>query len=81
MRTGMLRRLLEDKKATNGWEGNLAQLSTLICLGFWSQGDGNRVHLNPNASYCTTEEYVNDIGHFDIPVPGALVDMFHKESI
>ena len=81
IRVGMLRRLLQDSKATNGWESNLTRLSALVSLGFWSQGDGNRVHLNPNASYCTTEDYVNDIGRFDIPVPGALINMFQKESI
>jgi len=81
IRVGMLRQLLTESKATNGWESNLTRLSALVSLGFWAQGDGNRVHLNPNASYCTTEEYVNDIGKFDIPVAGALVNMFHKESI
>lgn len=81
IRVGMLRKLLDEQHATNGWEGDLAQLSTLISLGFWKQGDGNRVHINPNATYCTTEKDVNDIGHFSFPSPGGLIDMFHKEAI
>lgn len=81
MRVGMLKQLLANSDINNGVEEDLVQMSTLLSLGFWKQGDGNRVHINPNASYCTTEKYVNDIGKFQFPSPGTLVDMFHKESI
>lgn len=83
VRVGMLKRLLDGQDAVNGWEKDLEYLSTRISLGFWAQGDGNRVHINPNSSYCTTEDSVNNIGKFDpgIEKIDALLGMFHKESI
>lgn len=60
---------------------DLIKFSTELSLAFWQQGDGNRVHLNPNTTYVTTEDYVNDIGSF-IPTNNPnLTSMFKKESI
>ncbi len=80
MRVSMLKAVLNSMKASNSWENDLVFLSCQLSLGFWKQGDGNRVHINPNATYLTTEESVNDIGHFD-PQPGSLGEMFSRESI
>lgn len=80
IRVSMLKTALAEMKASNSWEKDLVYLSTMLSLAFWSQGDGNRVHINPNTTYVSTETYINDIGHF--PHEGAkLVDMFRKESI
>lgn len=59
---------------------DLVKLSSELSIAFWRQGDGNRVHLNPNTTYVTTEDYVNDIGNFEIN-PGKLIGMFTKELI
>ena len=84
-----LQSLLDNLKPNNSWENDLVYFSTQISLGFWRQGmgsgrsagsSGNRVHLNPNATYVTTEDYVNDLGKFD-PEAGDLVGMFAKEVI
>ncbi len=45
-----------------------------------SESLGNRVHINPNATYVTTEESVNNIGQFDLET-SELMNMFAKESI
>jgi hypothetical protein len=59
---------------------NLIELSTMLSIAFWSQGDGNRVHINPNSTYVTTESYVNELSA--VPVDGlALLDKFKRESI
>lgn len=80
IRVSMLRKALSDLKAVNGMENDLLYLSTKLSLSFWEQGDGNRVHVNPNTTYVTTDESVNDIGRFDIK-PEGLVSMFKRESI
>ncbi len=80
MRMGMLTQALQDLNMKNGAEQNLVELSTVLSLAFWQQGDGNRVHINPNSAYVTTEDYVNDITKMDHD--GAkVIDMFRKESI
>lgn len=80
IRTNMLRDALKTIDAKNSWEDDLVFLSTQISLAFWRQGDGNPVHINPNTTYVTTEEYVNDIGEFELEAKD-LVEMFKKESI
>ena len=59
---------------------DLVYFSTIISLAFWRQGDGNRVYINPNTTYVSTEEYINDIGKFDSD-GGDLVEMFKREGI
>lgn len=81
MRKKMLGEALKSEGINSTKDMNLVELSTRLSLAFWQQGDGNRVHINPNASYVTTEDYVNDIGKFDSKVGQNLVDMFKKESI
>lgn len=81
IRVKMLRntlKLLQDYEKKG--KDDLVKLSTDISLAFWRQGDGNRVHLNPNAVYVTTEEYVNDLGRFDVDIKD-LAGKFDRESI
>lgn len=80
IRVSMLTRVCSDLKLSNGVEQNLIHLSTVLSLAFWSQGDGNRVHINPNTTYVSTEDYINNIGK---PIEQAkeLKDKFLRESI
>lgn len=80
VRVNMIGALLLNMKPNTSWENDLVFLSTQVSLGFWRQGDGNRVYINPNATYLTTEEYVNDLGKFDANA-GDLKKMFVRESI
>ena len=80
IRKSMLIAALADLKPNNSWEKDLVFLSTQLSLTFWRQGDGNPVYINPNTTYVTTEDYVNDIGKFDSGA-GDLVNMFARESI
>lgn len=61
-------------------EQDLVTLSTKLSLAFWRRGDGNRVHINPNAVYVTTEDYVNDLGRFPAKADD-LLEKFGRESI
>ncbi len=82
IRTNMLREALETLADENmsELEDDLVKLSTELSLAFWRQGDGNPVHINPNTTYVTTEQSVNDVSKFDSK--GAdLAGMFKKESI
>lgn len=76
----MLRVLLDDGDFRGQYDHDLVELSTRLSLGFWRQGDGNRVHINPNGTYVTTESYVNDLGKFD-PKATDLMEMFERETI
>lgn len=80
IRVSMLHKALMDIKATSSMEKDLVYYSTVLSLAFWSQGDGNRVHINPNTTYVSTEDYINGIGK---PVEQAKVlkDKFLRESI
>ena len=89
IRTVTLQKMLDELDLLNGIEKDLVLFSTQLSLGFWRHGlnygkavgsGGCLVHINPNATYVTTEDYVNDLGKFD-PKAGDLVDMFHGESI
>lgn len=80
MRTSMLIEALKETEANPTWEDDLVFFSTKLSLAFWQQGDGNPVHINPNTTYVSTEEYVNDIGKFEHDGEGLLA-MFKKESI
>lgn len=76
----MLGTLLSKLKWSGNIEEDLVKLSSELSLGFWEQGDGNRVHINPNSTYCTTEEYVNDLSFFN-PSHSALLGKFEREVI
>lgn len=82
IRTNMLQDLKADFKECE----DLIELSTRVSLAFWRGGDGgdyhqgHRVHINPNTTYVTTEEYVNDLGEFD-PEASDLMEFFRREGI
>lgn len=89
--TKMLIDLLHNLDASNGWEKDLNYLSNQISLGFWAGGIkpddrhpsgqvGKRVYINPNSTYVTTENYVNELVPYD-PRMNDLMEMFRKESI
>lgn len=81
IRVSMLKKTLPGLELNNTWVNDLVFLSSQLSLAFWRQGDGNRVHINPNTTYVTTEFYVNDISKFDPNAENKLVDMFRKEAI
>lgn len=87
IRTKMLRQAIEDLGANISWKNDLVFLSTQLSLAFWRQGrgghkdqNGNPVYINPAVTYVTTEDYVNDIGQFDLDIID-LMSKFNKESI
>lgn len=85
IRTNMLKEALSKLKLANGIEQDLVYMSTVISLHLWLQGDGNRIYINPNTSYVSTEDYINGI----LPIPDSsieeqvkkLLPMFRRESI
>jgi hypothetical protein len=82
IRVAMLKKLLEvgTVPGVANIGTDLTKLSMVMSLGFWRQGDGNRVHINPNATYVTTEKYVNEL--CDAPDDVAdLLKKFESESI
>lgn len=80
IRVSMLKKVLKDLKSMPPRNEDLVLFSTILSLAFWRQGDGNRVHLNPNATYLTTEDYVNDLGRFTVDSDD-LIEKFERESI
>jgi hypothetical protein len=85
IRIGMLKKLIDIEKPIKTIQKDLSYLSTLLSIGFWSQGQGNgignMVYINPNAGYCTTEEYVNDIAHVPVEIPENIIKMFKSQVI
>lgn len=89
IRVSMLQQALKDLGVNDTWTADLVFLSTQLSIAFWRQGsngiakkvqNGNPVYINPNVTYVTTEDYVNDIGKFDVDILD-LQDKFVKESI
>lgn len=80
IRVSMLKQIMKQPGFLKAADKDLVLFSTMLSLGFWRQGDGNRVHLNPNAVYVTTEGYVNDLGAFDVDADD-LLEKFERESI
>lgn len=78
IRTGMLQKALVSSGANPSWQEDLVFMSTMLSLEFWRRNW--MINIAPNSAYCTTEEYVNDIGKFELEING-LVEKFAKESI
>lgn len=85
IRVSMLRKYLDQYVPD---DKDLITFSVLLSLGLWDQGKGKsksegslgyRVHINPNATYVTTDDHVNEIGQFDLDP--TIEKMFEKESI
>lgn len=66
IRVSMLKKLLGNLDISNAWWDDLTSLSAKLSIGFWMQSDGNRVHINPNATYCSTDERINDINNVQL---------------
>lgn len=81
IRVNMLKKILKDAHFAKhfGVEDDLVYLSSKLSLAFWDRG--HRVYVNPNATYLTTEQYVNDVGHFDTPMASDTMNLFSRESI
>lgn len=78
VRMTMLRAFLERNHVSKDYRTNLVRLSSVMSFDAWQHG--GRIHINPNMTYVTTEDYVNDLS--ETPSPSQdLVDTFHKESI
>lgn len=91
IRTVSLKRILKGL-TINNLEADLVYYSLLISLGIWQSGIttdpkhplgqlGTQIYMNANVSYCTTEDYVNDIGYFDEVLDNNLLSLFTRESI
>lgn len=89
MRVKMLVKLMDTMKLPANYMADLVYFSTLISLGFWRQGmgkgkdalgTGNRVYINPNSTYVTTESYVNDISNIAVEIDD-IKQIFKRESI
>lgn len=88
MRTSSLKRLFLPQDT----DKDLVYYSSQISLHAWDRGItvdakhpdgqlGTQVYINPQSTYVTTEDYVNDMGKFDQAVEGQLMTLFTKESI
>lgn len=92
IRTSSLKKLLKSLKLPESAPEDLIYYSSMISLKGWSNGVsfdekhpdgqlGSQINLNPNVTYATTEEYVNDLSDFAEPLNENLVGLFEKESI
>lgn len=91
IRTSSLKRIIKNLRI-DGLENDLIYYSSMVSLGIWNQGItsspkhkegqlGTQIYVNPNVSYCTTEDYVNDVGRYDETFDDRLITLFNRESI
>lgn len=83
MRLSTLKRVLENNRKDHiigsglmKLSADLTYFSTMVSLAFWRLD--SHICINPNASYCTTEDYVGEKGNFD-NTAGDLYSRFKKE--
>lgn len=92
IRTSSLRKLLKQMPLPKGYENDLVYYSSLISLSSWEKGLtfddkhpegqlGSQIYINPNVTYVTTEDYVNDLADFPELLNKKVVRLFEKESI
>jgi hypothetical protein len=60
-------------------QSDLVKLSTALSLYFWNTGQ--RVYVNPNTTYVTTEDYVGQLGRFHPHPSYKVLNMFKHELI
>lgn len=86
IKTSKLKKLLDSIHPSFN---NMVEFSIEISLGFWRQGTGkgkdtlgtgNMVYINPNSTYVTTEDYVNDITNIHPDIKD-IEHIFERESI
>lgn len=95
MRKTAMQKVLTNIQYNNSWTNDLVYMSTMVSLGFWRNGfitkqsgrvggqsgsPNSRVHINPNTTYVTTEDYVNDIAKVNVNADD-LMPVFRRESI
>lgn len=95
MRKQAMQKVLADIQFNPSWANDLVYMSTMISLGFWRNGfidkqagriggqsgsPNSRVHINPNTTYVTTEDYVNDVAKVGVDGDD-LMPVFKRESI
>lgn len=77
LRTSMLLDYLKDNRIV--FENkDLVRMSSALCLKYW-HGE-TIVNINPNATYVTTEKYVNDLSETE-DVTEDIIKRFKRESI
>lgn len=78
LRMSMLLPQLEQLGYKDKPQKDLVKFSAALSLGFWQHG--GRININPNATYVTTENYVNDLSN--TPTPNkTVIDTFRRELI
>lgn len=80
VRRNMLGKIMKDLNWPVGIQRDLRLLSATVSFEFWKRDDGFRVYINPNATYVSTEDSINDISHPDANM-GDLPTKFASESI
>jgi hypothetical protein len=74
IRTSSLKKLLKLTAVPKGYYNDLVYYSSLISLSSWENGLtfddkhpegqlGSQIYLNPEVTYVTTEDYVNDLAN------------------
>lgn len=79
VRRNMLGKIMHDLKWPVDIQRDLRLLSTVISFEFWKR-DGFRVYINPNSTYVSTDDSINNISHPNIDV-GNLPQKFASECI
>lgn len=78
IRTNFLRQIISEAKLPTNYYADLVLFSALLSLTLWKHNW--MIYLAPNSTYCTTEDYVNDIAMFDL-VDEPMTSKFKKESV
>lgn len=78
MRTNFIRQIVKECNLPRNWYDDLVFFSTTVSLTLWKHNW--MVYLAHNPTYCTTEDYVNDISVFELE-DKTLLKKFKAESI
>lgn len=83
IRLSMLKNCLKSTKLVTT---DLVDLSRMICLAFWERSadsgrNGHEVYVNPEVTYLTTENYVNDIHSSDFTIGSEVLNLFNRSMI
>lgn len=92
IRVSSYKKLMKNLKMPKNITNDLVYYSSLLSVNSWEKGlsvddkhpegqIGSQIHINPDVSYATTEDYVNDLADFERPLKPKLVRLFEKESI
>lgn len=92
IRTSSLKKLLKQISLPKGYHNDLVYYSSLISLSSWEKGLtfddkhpegqlGSQIYINPEVTYVTTEDYVNDLAELPELLNVKVTRLFEKESI